>query len=282
VNRLCLRAALLFSVVVAGSIDARAQQDAAQFFRTMCTTCHTVGGGRLVGPDLENVTSRKDRAWLIAFIQAPQAAIDRGDPYAVRLKQEAKGVVMPTLPGVDPALAAALLDLIEQESALARSQFAGTQVAETPFTAADVQRGLQLFRGEARLVAGGPPCLSCHTVRGLGGLGGGQLAPDLTKVYERLQGRKGLTAWLGAPATPTMQTVFARRGLTGPEIEPLVAYFEDAARQGGPDTRAGKFQFLLLGLGATGLGLVLLQGAWRRRFRSVRRSLVEASRIARA
>jgi mono/diheme cytochrome c family protein len=36
-------------------------QEAADFFRQNCISCHTVGGGRLTGPDLKNVTQRKER-----------------------------------------------------------------------------------------------------------------------------------------------------------------------------------------------------------------------------
>lgn len=268
-------------LILGGSWQARAQ-DPTEFFRQLCANCHTVGGGRLTGPDLKDVTKRRDRAWLVEFVLAPQAAIDRGDPYALQLQQDARGVVMPTLPGLDRALAGALLDLIEAESALPRSQFAGTQVSEQPFTAADVELGRRLFRGDARLASGAPSCISCHTVRGLGGLGGGQLAPDLTKVFERLQGRKGLATWLTAPPTPTMQTVFAKTRIGDAEIMPLVAYFEDAARRGGEDDRAGALSFVLLGLGTTAAGLVLMDAAWRSRFHNVRRALVERSRLARS
>ena len=33
-----------------------------------CPACHTIGGGRLVGPDLAGVAERRDRDWIIAMI----------------------------------------------------------------------------------------------------------------------------------------------------------------------------------------------------------------------
>ena len=66
-------------------------QEAAQFFRENCVSCHTVGGGRLTGPDLKNVTQRKERDWLVEFLTNPQAMMDKGDPYALKLQQEARG-----------------------------------------------------------------------------------------------------------------------------------------------------------------------------------------------
>ena len=35
-----------------------------QAFKTKCAACHTIGGGKLVGPDLKEVTTRRDDAWL--------------------------------------------------------------------------------------------------------------------------------------------------------------------------------------------------------------------------
>lgn len=249
----------------------------ADYFRQSCASCHTVGGGRLVGPDLKNVTQRKDRVWLAQFIQGPKAVIDTGDSYAVQLQKDSQGVVMPTL-GLDITRVQGLLDLIEAESKLPKSQFAGTQISDRPFTAHDIEVGRAIFSGTQSLKNSGPACVSCHTMRGLGGLSGGRLGPDLTLVYERLQGRKGLGAWLANPASPTMSPVFKKRPLHGDDILPLLAYFEDSAKRGGSDDTTARLNFLLMGMGGTVVGLVLLDGIWRKRFRGVRRQLVHKTR----
>ena len=90
-----------------------------------------------------------------------------------------------------------------------------------------------------------------------------------------MQGRKNMAAWLFAPATPTMASVFRKQALKPEEILPLVAFFEDAARRGGQDDSAARLNFFLLGLAGSALGLVVMDAAWRGRFRSVRRELVE-------
>jgi mono/diheme cytochrome c family protein len=260
--------------------DTALAQEAAEVFRQSCTSCHTIGGGRLVGPDLEDVSSRKDRAWLIRFIVDPKGVLDSGDPYALKLKEESGGAVMVPIAGMTAGRAAALLDLIDEESKLETSQFLGLQITDEPFTRADIARGRALFTGEAALANRGASCVSCHTVRGLGGLSGGRLGPDLTKVYERLGGRKALAAWLQAPQTATMQPVFAPAPITNQEILPLVAYFENAARRGGEDDASAQVAFFLLGLGGAIAALVAADGLWRRRFRAVRRPLVESQRAA--
>ncbi len=268
---------LVLVFLITFSIAAGAQ-DAADFFRQNCMNCHTVGGGRITGPDLKNVTQRKDRQWLVKFLQEPKAMIDAGDPYALKLQGEARGVVMPTIAGMSPERAQLLLDMIEAESKLAKSQFAGLQISNRPFTPQEIAQGRALFAGDTKLAGGGPACVSCHTMRGLPGLSGGRLGPDLTLVYERLQGRKGLAQWLVAPASPTMAPVFKKQALKPDEILPLVAYFEAAARQGGQDDSASLVNFFLLGLGGMVIGLVSLDALWKRRFRSVRRVMVQKAR----
>ncbi|MEW5983167.1 MAG: cytochrome c [Acidobacteriota bacterium] len=254
-----------------------AAQVPAQYFRQNCAACHTIGGGRLTGPDLKEVTRRRDRSWLIRFIVNPKAVIDSGDPYARQLVQDARGVLMPALPGLTPDLAAALLDLIDAESSLGKSAFVGVQISDRPFTRADVDRGHDLFTGEARQASGGPPCLSCHSVGGVGRLGGGKLGPDLTLVYERLQGRRGLGTWLSAPATPTMQTVFRDTPLAQEELEPLLAFFEDSARRRAEADAVAPLTFFLIGLGGAVFAVVVFDFAWLWRFRGVRRPLVASA-----
>lgn len=262
-------------LLLAASHEAAAQVP-AEYYEENCAACHLIGGGELIGPDLKDVTARRDRAWLTRFMQNPEAVIDSGDPYANQILEKAGGMVMPPAPGLTPALAEALLDLIEAESKLDGSRFAGVELSDRSFTDVDVRRGRELFTGEALLEAGGPSCLSCHTAGGVGALGGGKLGPDLTLVYERLQGQKGLGAWLSAPATPTMQEVYRQVPFTASEVEALLAFFEDAAKQRAEADTAAPLTFFLLGLGGAVLGLVLFDFAWKRRFRSVRRRLVDA------
>lgn len=249
-------------------------QDTAAYFKQNCYSCHTIGGGRLVGPDLKDVTTRQDRDWLVRFVLNPQGMIDRGDPYAKQILEEARGVVMPPVAGLTRDRANLLLDLIEAESALEKSQFEGIKFSDRPFTSQDVELGHRLFIGTQKLKNGGPSCISCHTVRGLALLGGGRLGVDLTKVSERIGGRRPLSAWLVSPATVTMQPVFRKHPLEAEEILSLVAYFEDSAKQVGDDDSVAPLTFFLMGLGGMVLMLGLFDVLWKNRFRAVRRPLV--------
>lgn len=253
-------------------------QEAADYFRQNCMSCHTIGGGRLTGPDLKDVSQRRDRAWLAQFISNPQAAINSGDPYALKLFQEARNVIMPAVSGINRARAESMLDLIEAESKLEKSQFMGLQISSRPFTPEEINAGRLLFSGERRLANDGPSCMGCHSVNGVGSLGGGKLGPSLTKVYERLEGRKNLAAWLQAPATPTMQPVFRNYAMQPEEILQLVAFFEDSARTNVPETTVSQLNFFLLGMGGCVFGFIAFDLVWRQRFRAVRRPLVEGKR----
>ncbi len=269
------RVTVLWVLLSFGLLQTGARaQESADYFRTNCMSCHTIGGGRLTGPDLKDVTARKDREWLSTFMTDPRAKIDAGDPYAVELMQAARGTVMPTLPTMTKARALALLDFIDAESKLPKSAFAGVRVSERPFTPADVQRGRDIFTGAVKLINGGPPCISCHTVNGLGGLSGGTLGPDLTTVFERYQGRKTLSTWLSAPATPTMQMIFKTRALDPDEILPIVAFFQSTLQRSPEDPSSARLNFILLGLGGTIIALGLFDLGWSKRFTAVRRPLV--------
>lgn len=271
------RAALVLWLALAVGSAVLAQDPVADF-KTQCVSCHTIGGGRLVGPDLKNVAERKDRAWLARFVTDPTSVLASGDAYAIKLRNEARGVVMPNVPGMTLDRAKALLDMIEEESLLEKSQFAGMQISDRPFTAADVRRGREIFLGTQRLANKGPACVSCHSVKGIGVLAGGGLAPELSGVFERLNGRKGLATWLSAPATVTMQAVFEPRPLDlDVEILPLLAYFAAIAQDPPESSQASTLIFVLLGLAGSAAVLMIFDVLWRDRFRGVRKELVAES-----
>jgi cytochrome c2 len=256
-------------------------QETALFFKQNCSSCHWIGGGRLIGPDLKNVAERKDRDWLVRFILDPKGMLDARDPYAIKLQAEAKGAIMIQAPGINAKLANTLLDLIEAESKLDSSQFAGKAVAIGPYSEADAAAGMDIFTGRASLKNNGRSCISCHTVNSVGSSLGGRLGPDLTGIFDRLQGRTALTAWLAAPPTPTMKSIFQSRPLEEDELKSLVAYFESAAHIGGHnfDSFIVWISVVFCGLGGGVFGIVLFGGIWGNRFRAVRRPLVKVTKI---
>lgn len=267
---------------VAGSLltslsDSALGQDTPDYYRANCLNCHTIGGGRLTGPDLKDVGKRKDAEWLIAFMQNPRAVVESGDAYAAKLVEETPGgAIMPTPPGMTRYRAEQILKLIEAESKLEKSKFQGVRVSNKPFTDADRAAGREIFTGIRKLKNGGAACNACHSMHDLAALGGGQLGPDLTRVYERLKGRKSLSAWLTAPATETMQPIFKDHPLEAEEIHVLAAYFEDAAKYSEADASVSRITFLLTGLILATAIVFVFDVLWKGRFHSVRRPLVDS------
>ncbi len=215
---------LLLSTAVAVSARPLAQtpEEGQQLFQQMCQACHTIGGGKLVGPDLKDVTQRRDSAWLQAFISTPDKLIAQGDPIATQLLKENNNVAMPNL-GLSEAQVAALLVYLSDPAA-------APAAAAVVLSGGDVQRGQALFEGRMALQNGGTNCIACHTVSGYTPLGGGALGPDLTQVVGRL-GQPGLSSALQSLPFPTMTGIFSTRPLSPQEQADLFAFLDQANQQ---------------------------------------------------
>lgn len=276
-----MRNVTFLTLLVLGSaipVLAVTEEEAADFFQDKCASCHTIGGGPLTGPDLKDVTKRKERAWLSNFIRNPEAVLASGDPYALELQREARGAVMPTVSGLTPEMAEALLDLIEAESAKSESRFKGVGDIDKPVLPSHIQAGYDYFTGARALANGGPSCISCHSIGRIRGFGGGRLGPSLDEAFGRIGGKKALAAWLSAPPSATMAPIYKDHPLTNDEVFALMAFLKDAAdraAQEGTDEPPRTLAFFFSGVVLAGVLLGGADLAWRRRFRAVRRPLVE-------
>jgi cytochrome c2 len=252
------------------------QIDITQYFKQNCANCHWIGGGRLVGPDLRNVAQRQDRNWMVRFILDPKSMLDAQDPVAMRLKNEANGALMTNVPGMTRERVEQLLAFIDAESALDSSQFFGAPKALEPFSDSVAAMGLEIFSGRQKLTKDGPACLSCHSVNISGSGLGGQLGPDLTGIFERLNGRTALQAWLSSPATETMRSVFKGHELETDETKQLAMFFESVSGRAeyDPDSFLVWLAVVICGLGGGIFGMMAIGGIWSKRFRAVRRTLI--------
>jgi mono/diheme cytochrome c family protein len=251
---------------------ALSTEEAGTLFQAKCSSCHTIGGGKRVGPDLQGVTDRRDQAWLLEFITAPDQVIASGDPVATRLVEE-YGLAMPNL-GIAQEEAEGLLAYIEAQSGGPPSRAAPPSPAPPsgPSPAGDAAIGKDLFTGKRSLANGGPACIACHSVGGIGTLGGGTLALDLTEAYSKF-GEEGLTSVLASPPFPVMREIFVFRPLTPEEATHLKAFLWEVSQKGAvPGVPSSNF--LLVGVGFFVLFLLLSQVIWRRRLRGVRVPLV--------
>ena len=245
-----------------------------ELFARKCASCHTVGKGKRVGPDLKDAHKRRSADWLAKFIEAPSTMLDT-DPVARQLVAESNGVRMPDL-GLSPADAKALAALLARCST-EPCQLAGSFTPITTATAADVKNGRRYFTGEIPFKNGAAPCASCHTARGAHGpAAGGLVAKDLTNVFGRL-GDEGLDKALASPAFPLMNKVFADHPLDPREVFALRAFLSRTNAAAVPPEEKVVSVPLLSVLGTFGV-LIALNAAWGRRLKGVRRPMTARAR----
>lgn len=247
--------------IVKAAPPAQSADEGQAIFEGKCAACHTIGGGTLVGPDLEGVTDRRERDWLMRWIAEPDKMLAQEDSIATEMLLEYNNVPMPNLALTEADVAAVLLYLENPGAAPA-------PLAILP--EGDPVKGGSLFTGGARLQNGAPPCMSCHSVADVGALGGGTLGPDLTKVYTRL-GDNGLASSLKNLPFPLMQSVFADKPLTENEASDLYAYFIQVDQA---QALPVSDKFVLIGL--VGFIVLILFGLliWRKRLTQVRTPLL--------
>jgi mono/diheme cytochrome c family protein len=204
---------------------SQSEELGADIFQQQCAACHTIGGGTLVGPDLQDVTSRRDREWLVQFITQPDQMLADGDPTATQLLSEYNNIAMPNL--------SLTQNQVESILAYLETSTPGAQAQQPvkPLPPGDPIAGMLKFTGERSLQNGGIACMSCHNVSGIGGYGGGSLGPDLTKVYSRY-GEAGLANSLQSIPFRTMQGIYSGKQLTEQERADLLAFFSYTDEEG--------------------------------------------------
>lgn len=251
----------------AAETDAAAGQ---QLFQQNCAACHTIGKGPLVGPDLKGVTDRRPHEWLEQWIAAPDAVLAKKDSYAVGLLHQFHDVQMPNL-----GLSASNIDAILAYLATAAAQPSApaSAAASAPAIQGNPEIGKDLFTGVVRYQNGGPPCMACHSVGGIGALGGGQLGPDLTGVVSRFGGAAAVDAFVAGTPTPTMKAVWSKNPLTTEERANVVSFLAQASLTQRPAQAVWQLGILA----ALGLLILLAIAAfrWRNRLRfGVRRPMM--------
>jgi protein SCO1/2 len=126
-------------------------------FNKACGSCHTVGHGDRIGPDLHGVTARRDAEWLKKFIIDPERMRSQKDPIALELAAARPGLRMPNL-GLSKVDAEDLLVFLATASAAvpkARPVEPVAAPAPAPVTASPLKTlvGLTTHQGQALAAA---------------------------------------------------------------------------------------------------------------------------------
>jgi len=125
-SRLALCGLVLGALVVSGAVaqaqeksmtvdPALAKQGKSLFQKKGCVGCHTIGKGRMAGPDLLGVTDRRTEDWLKRWIKAPDAMYDSDSIAKSLIAEFAQMAKMPNLRLTDPEVDA-LISYLAQES----------------------------------------------------------------------------------------------------------------------------------------------------------------------
>ncbi len=261
-------AAASFALIFGYATACALADEGATVFASKCAACHTIGKGKLVGPDLKGITTTQSPEWLAKWVSSPSAMVHSGDPTAMNIVKQYP-MQMPDL-GLSQSDVTAVLAYIAQQSGGGASSAAAAPAVKFP--AGDAEAGRELFVGNKRLQNGGPPCMSCHSISGIGALGGGTLGPDLTNVFTTLGGEAGTESFLSSVPTPTMSAVWSKHPLTPQEIANLVAFIKEGeVAQRSPGILA---QLIVLAIIAALILVIIFATYWRRRLRGVRIPLV--------
>lgn len=258
--------------LLAPSLAFSAAEEGEKLFQAKCASCHSIGSGDMAGPDLAGISEKRTEPWLRDVIQEPDELIGSGDPIMAELLEK--------YPMEMPALG---LSDDQTDSLLLYMKAAQTSAAPGPqLPPGSSATGRSLFIGEARFSNGGPACISCHSAGGTGSdgiglLGGGDLAKDLTNVYSVYK-ETGAVAALNSMQFPVMKDLYTNRALTEQEIADMTAYFKEIDQNQPQSRLSAMLIFAFLGIVVTFLLLILSQIVWGRRIRGVRKQLVGGSR----
>jgi mono/diheme cytochrome c family protein len=233
-------------------------QGGEQLFKQICSACHTINKGKLIGPDLSGVYNRRKTDWILSFVKSSQQMVKAGDPEAVAVFNENNKIPMPNndltndqilsiidyiksqdkggaapagqqaaqqpaqSPQKDTAAVKAQAQVPAQTPSKAPLQPSPQPTADTTYKTELVPQGRALFNGNVSFANNAPPCMSCHNINDQSVLGGGRLALDLTFAWSKL-GPAGIGAILTNPPFPAMKAALINRPLNDDEKTAVIS-----------------------------------------------------------
>lgn len=233
-------------------IPVSAQKSGEATFNETCTACHTIGKGKLVGPDLANVQNRHSEEWIKNFIKSSQTVIKSGDKYADSLFKAFNQMPMPDHPNLTDEQVKGLLAYIAEKSSAP-----ATAIVTTAVLTGDSKRGRDLFDGKLRFANRGAACNSCHNVDMKGYISGGALGKDLTHAITRLS-EPAVAGIISGLPFPQMKETYGKRPVTSQEIADITAFLTAADKPASAVVAiSGVGNYLLAG-GLIGIILLLI------------------------
>lgn len=103
IKQFLLKSFTLLAFISVSAGFAFAEGDGGKLFKANCSRCHTVGKGKLTGPDLKDVATRVPQPadeWLFKWIKNNKAVIASGDAYGVKVFNENAKQAMDVFDGI--------------------------------------------------------------------------------------------------------------------------------------------------------------------------------------
>lgn len=280
---------VIVAIVLIFLVNTANAQDGEQLFQ-QCKACHTIGQGKLLGPDLLNVSKRRDAAWVKNFIKSSQTMVKIGDADAVALFEEFN-----KLPMLDYNLPDADIDTIIKyidSFSTADSDEGGTESAADSLAAVKAAaylasidtdeneaKGKALFQGSRNFKNGGASCISCHHVNTIDGAQGGLLAMDLTNTFSRIGGMAGIKGIIDFPPYPAMRDAYQHAALTEDERVQLQVFLMRADKKGAEVAEGSVSELIKQGIIGVLVLLVIISLVWfKRKKRSVNYHIIKRQR----
>lgn len=92
----------LLTAISVPNVTAADIEVGQKLFRQTCAACHTIGDGKLIGPDLKDVDSRvPSEEWMVPWIRNSAEVIKSGDEYATKIFEEYNKIPMTANPMSD-------------------------------------------------------------------------------------------------------------------------------------------------------------------------------------
>lgn len=228
--------------------EAEAPDKPAEYFFYRCAGCHTIGGGKLTGPDL--------------ITAAQWSSADLGPA----IKKMEKNVGPLSEPDIAQMIEF-LKDLNVSGRITRQKQRIEAELrAELP--PPSFETGQKLFSGQKTFLNGGPACFSCHHFVNEGG----SLGPDLTHIKDRASGVVLQSAVENA-SYRIMRSIYEKRKISKEEslhLSEFLTHPEKAEIRFVPTTRKAEG----LALGGVGGFFVLLWVLNQRRKGPTRKNLL--------
>ena len=110
-------AVLFFTAITIPNLYAADIEEGAKIFKSTCATCHSIGDGKITGPDLKDVHKRvPSEEWMVPWIRNSAAVIKSGDEYAIKIFEENNKTAMTANPLSDEEIWS-VIEYIKVESA---------------------------------------------------------------------------------------------------------------------------------------------------------------------